>query len=390
MIQNDNEISIDIQTYNTNKITCKHLQYKNIAYTILNYNRNFICNDDNENGKYRSVIISSSNNELLSLSHIKSMPNDHFTKKYPCLNNDLLINECIEGVFIQLFFVGESNSWEIATRSAIGGNYSFYRKNENKQTTNKSFYDMFLEALGCDDLQNVNFFKKNFCYNFILQHPENHIVLNIDKPSVYLVAVYEKNNGIGTEKMVKFINPDEFKHWECFVNTHILFPKTYEAELYHDIYEKYTTIYSECKIMGIMITHKKTGDHTCLQNIWYNTKKSACKNKSHLLYQFLCLLYSQKITVFLRYFPSYKLVFNKFRDQYETFIDGLHQSYLSKYVYKNNSIITSKYLHHIDKIHRNIYIHSLKNGYPVTITRSIIYDYARQLQPLQLYNLLSL
>ena len=133
MIQNDNEISIDIQTYNTNKITCKHLQYKNIAYTILNYNRNFICNDDNENGKYRSVIISSSNNELLSLSHIKSMPNDHFTKKYPCLNNDLLINECIEGVFIQLFFVGESNSWEIATRSAIGGNYSFYRKNEMRQ-----------------------------------------------------------------------------------------------------------------------------------------------------------------------------------------------------------------------------------------------------------------
>ena len=165
MIQNDNVIEIDIKNYNMNKIICKTKSYKQNLYNILNYNRYYICADDYVNGKYRSVIVS--NNELLTLSHPKSMSNDLFFNKYTEIDNNLWIDECIEGVMIQLFYVETTESWEIATRNSIGGDYKFYNKT-TKKTNAKTFYTMFLEALGCENLQKLSFVNRKLCYNFIL------------------------------------------------------------------------------------------------------------------------------------------------------------------------------------------------------------------------------
>ena len=86
----------------------------------------------------------------------------------------------------------------------------------------------------------------------------------------------------------------------------------------------------------------------------------------------------------------YKKSFKHFRDQYDIFVNGLHKSYLSKYVYKYNAIITDKYLHHIDRIHRDIYIYSLNKGNATKITRGMVYTYVQELQPIQLFHLLLL
>ena len=384
MIQNDNVIEIDIKNYNMNKIICKTKSYKQNLYNILNYNRYYICADDYVNGKYRSVIVS--NNELLTLSHPKSMSNDLFFNKYTEIDNNLWIDECIEGVMIQLFYVETTESWEIATRNSIGGDYKFYNKT-TKKTNAKTFYTMFLEALGCENLQKLSFVNRKLCYNFILQHPDNTIVMPVEKPCVYLVAIYNKINNNG---FVEYISPAKYQKWECFNKTSILFPKKYEGLSFDDLREKYTTIYSGCNIKGLMITQNNTGEHTLLTNVWYDTKKMEQSNQSHLMYLFLSLMYVNKLKLFLIYFPMYKKSFKHFRDQYDIFVNGLHKSYLSKYVYKYNAIITDKYLHHIDRIHRDIYIYSLNKGNATKITRGMVYTYVQELQPIQLFHLLLL
>ena len=60
---------------------------------------------------------------------------------------------------------------------------------------------MFLEAFGFTKDSNINEIEliknlpKKYCYSFVLQHPKNHIVFNIEHPCVYLVCVYEIING---------------------------------------------------------------------------------------------------------------------------------------------------------------------------------------------------
>jgi hypothetical protein len=104
---------------------------------------------------------------------------------------------------------------------------------------------------------------------------------------------------------------------------------------------------------------------------------------------YLSLNYTKKIAPFLLCFPFYKALFKKFRDQYDILVNGLHQSYLSKYVYKYNTIIMDKYLHHIDRIHREIYIDSLNRGTRTNITRGTVKKYVGEMQPMQLYHLLA-
>lgn len=382
MNQKDNVIQIDIKKYNMNKITCKTTIYKKNLYNILNYNRDYICSDDHISSKYRSVIVS--NDELLSLSHPKSLSNDLFFNKYADINN-LWIDECIEGVMIHLFYDYAIESWEIATRNAVGGDYKFYNKNA-KTTNSKTFYAMFLEAMECDNLQKLPFRNSNLCYNFILQHPENNLIIPVNKPTVYLVGIYRKLNKNG---VVQYLSPDIYQKWEYFRNTPIQFPKKYEGTSYSELCDKYTSIYSGYHIKGLMVTDISSGEHTLLKNVWYEAKKNEKKDQSHILFMYLSLNYTKKIAPFLLCFPFYKALFKKFRDQYDILVNGLHQSYLSKYVYKYNTIIMDKYLHHIDRIHREIYIDSLNRGTRTNITRGTVKKYVGEMQPMQLYHLLA-
>lgn len=385
MIQNDNVIEIDIHKYNKNKIECKKQYYKNNVFSILNYHRHFICNDDIENGKYRSVIIFDKTNELLTLSHPKSLSNDFFFDKYSNMD-DIWMDECVEGVLIQLFYVYETESWELATRYSIGGNRRFHKKNASRST--KTFHQMFLEAANCNSLQELPFLNSNLCYNFILQHPENPIVISVDKPTLYLIAIYNKMSRTG-EKMIQYIPPNKYQQWKCFKNSYIQFPQTYQGSSVTDVRERYTSIYSGSHIKGVMVTSKLTGEHTFLPSVWYEAKKNEKKNHSNILFLFLSLMYVEKITQFVTYFPFYKTLFKKFRTQHDILVNGLHQSYLSKYIYKNNNIITKKYLHHIDRIHRDIYIESLNQGTRTKITQGIVRKYVRELLPLQVQYLLA-
>lgn len=106
----------------------------------------------------------------------------------------LQVSEYIEGTYIHLFYDTNIASWEIATKKAVGGNYSYYHIPEDESLT---YREMFIEACGLSydsDLQDIPFLAKldtRQCYGFVLQHPTNHIVMNISTPKLYLVSIYK-------------------------------------------------------------------------------------------------------------------------------------------------------------------------------------------------------
>ena len=41
-----------------------------------------------------------------------------------------------------------------------------------------------------DNNLNFNLLDKNFCYSFVLQHPENRIVVSFTTPQLYLISIF--------------------------------------------------------------------------------------------------------------------------------------------------------------------------------------------------------
>ena len=77
--------------------------------------------------------------------------------------------------------IGLSGAWEISTRNTVGAESSFY-----KSPNSKTFRTMFLEAAINNNLD-LDSLNKNFCYSFVLQHPENRIVVPFKAPQLYLI-----------------------------------------------------------------------------------------------------------------------------------------------------------------------------------------------------------
>jgi len=55
------------------------------------------------------------------------------------------MEEYVEGTMIQLFWTGEN--WELATRSSVGGNVSFFNIKDNHQNVRPTFRELLLNTI---------------------------------------------------------------------------------------------------------------------------------------------------------------------------------------------------------------------------------------------------
>lgn len=393
---NSDKIRTKLYTVNGTSPSESHMTHQ---YKILNYD--LICDNDDSLSLYRSIILSHPENKIVCFSPPKSVTLDHFKETNPDITNpDIFINEIIEGTMINLFYDSRIESWQIATKGAIGGNYSFYKMGPAVATSEvaaepppppMTFRQMFLDALRVPSGQDVNDFvgfadfSKDYCYNFVLQHPQNHIVLTIPYPVVYLVSVYHI---VGDpDNQFVYIPPTIYEEWDCFLGLRgvIEFPKHLNDDMhsaqaaaavqaqavaaaqvetsYTSLTEKYGSPLSESyETMGCMIMNLKTGMRTSIMNPKYTEVRELRGNNPNLCYQYLCLRRMNKVMDFLTHFPQYKNVFYRFHTQYENFITNIHQAYLIYYVKKSGIKIAKRYFQIIYKLHHEYYLPSLNSS----------------------------
>ena len=143
---------------------------------VLKYDRKML-NENNLNtlGLFRSVIVNEEG-KILCFAPPKSIICD--TENLFSENNvsDISVEEIVEGSMINLFWYDTINDWELATRSQIGAKSKYNYESKN------SFRYMFLETMNEMNLD-FNDFDKNFCYSFILQHPDNKRICSIKEKS---------------------------------------------------------------------------------------------------------------------------------------------------------------------------------------------------------------
>ena len=346
---------------------------------ILKYNKDKLDKETEYKtyGKIRSIICCKK--KLIGYSPPKSLNFKEFTSLYPI--TECYAEDFIEGTMINVFYNPYKEEWEIATKSSVGGEVFFYNKN-------KTFNKLFIEACSYCKL-NINNLPKKYSYTFILQHPENKIVLPINYPFLFLIKVYEIN-----DFKIKQIDLQQFmfNYNNLFNNnqgTCIGIPRIYPIHSYEELINHFASINSSYLYPGIMIYHI-SGERTKIRNPAYENIKFLRGNQPELLYQYLTLRQKNKVKDYLHYFPENKNKLNKFRNILHQFTETLRLNYIDCFIHKNFHLkeYPLKYRIHMYNLHQ-IYLNDLKNDNKY-INKYTVINYINSLDPAQIMYALNL
>jgi hypothetical protein len=348
------------------RLTIKHKLYATLKahYSILNYDKDFLCFNDTESSIYRSVICSYPEKQVLCFSPTKSVPYNSFIQ-----SDKTCISEIVEGIMVNLFFDTRIQSWEIATKSAVGCKYG--QKYNNNELT---IYDMFIKALAGNSEKTLN---DNPIISMLPKWCSFSFVISMQaEPQLTLVAVYN------IQKLNILMLPSSlYKNWKVFedVQDIILFPKEYNH------IDKNTTK------KGYMLVNYETGQRSKWINPDYIIKKKLSKIKPATQYLYLCLRRVSKVYDYLTYFSKQKRDFLLLEKQYEDYIDKVHQYYLEHFVKKNINWddIPEKFKNTIYKIHYTIFLKGLSQNMHIVITKNIIKDWLNKKNPNEVATILT-
>jgi len=103
--------------------------------------------------------------------------------------------EFVDGVMINAFYDGTTDSWKLSSRTQLGAGSSFYGT--------RPFAELFAETCRVQgvDLATLD---KSLCYSFVLNHPEERIVVPAlyGTPTLTLIATYRIDSGTGSYETV--------------------------------------------------------------------------------------------------------------------------------------------------------------------------------------------
>jgi hypothetical protein len=370
------------------KIKCR-VPENNNNYSIIYYNKSEL---DNSNihiyGPFRSIIINS-DNKVVCYSPPKSIDYNSFVNRQFYLQSyeEVIAQEFVEGTMINVFWDAVAGLWEISTKKIVGATSNFYKKQEGK-----SFRQMFFEALSQSGLTLDNL-DSNYCYSFVLQHPENRIVVPFTKPCLYLIAIYsiehikklsnlhDENDENDRDILVHNHDIYDSKVQEFFSKTTICFPKIYNFESYNSAVEQYASENTPYTTLGVVFYNKKTGERTKVRNPVYESVRQLKGNEPKLQFHYLTLRQQGKVTDFLHIFSEHKSEFMKFRNQVHTFTHTLFQNYVNCYIKKEKPVgdYGQQYKTHMFNIH-SIYKNELKEK-KMIVNNGFVINYVNNLEP---------
>lgn len=347
----------------------------NSTYKVVRYDKNFLsCDLIPTYGLCRSVIINSKN-KVVGFSPPKSISSEQFIQKYNENTPGVVFEQFVEGTMINVFWddsIGLEGGWEIATRNTVGATSSFYKSKQSK-----TFRDMFLEAANENKME-FSILDKKYSYSFVVQHPENRIVVPFKNPQLYLVAVYSINND---NDIITVDAHDSQQFKDSFSTTSVKFPHYYTFHTYSDLIENSASMNTRYDVVGVVLHNKLTGERSKIRNPVYEQVRNLRGNQPKLQYQYLSLRKEGRVGEFLKFYPESKKEFSGFRDQVHLFTDTLFSNYVSCYIKKARPLkeFSEQYRTHMFNIHQK-FINELREKKHF-VTNTVVQKYVNELHP---------
>jgi hypothetical protein len=376
------EITADlpILSNNTNTVNIRYLNTRRHMYMMLHYDDELLCYDDSHNGIYRSVVLAYPDPRVLSFAPPKTVPFSHFKLLSPTWSNNICTNEYIKGTMIQLFYDFRIDDWEISTENYIGG-YERVMSNANAKTNLRS---LFIATLGgmhhenMSDLPFLEYMPKEMSYTFILQASS--------AVKLYLVSVYQINTD--SKNQISYVSNRIYENWPEFANIQGLFhfPQTVSVQDYAEL----ENIMCKTANRNVVITNTQTGVRSILTTREYRRVEAVKRLPELNLYQFLCLHRTDKLHGYLRYFPKHRKQLMAAKEAHRLFIDQLHELYVSQYIRKTVDSVPAPYSCILRRLHKQIYLPSLKTRTKATVNKYAIQLFLNELDPREVLHLMKL
>ena len=337
---------------------------------ILKYNKKYI-NETNDMvlGLYRSVVCAFIDGkiEVLSFAPPKSLNKNRFMEE-----NEL--SKCIqldfaEGTMVNVFWDKTADEWNINTKSCIGARCSW--------NSDKTFRFLFLDAMNETQLE-FDELDKNYCYSFVLQHPENKIVVPLTEKKLILTNVYKINNE--GENVTITSRPDVVKN---FKGNHI-FENTIESfEFWDELLDHYASDNLEYTKQGIVVVNEE-GHRIKLRKRNYERVKHLKGNNPKLQFHYYYLRQKGMVAEFLKYYPEYRALFSQFRNDMHSFTAQLHVNYINCFIQKQKKLSEYPYqykphMYALQEKYINELFHEKKY-----VNKQVVIDYVNSLPPQRL------
>ena len=204
---------------------------------------------------------------------------------------------------------------------------------------------------------------------YVLQHPDNRIVIPFVEPRLFLVGVYSIHNKF---EVCAYDLPSGIAS----------LPLVYGHGIpYAELAEKYASMSTPYTCMGVVIYNKATGERTKLRNPVYEQVRKLRGNQPKLEYQYLCLRKEQKVDDFLKYYPESKKTCMDTRNRIHEFTVNLYKNYVSCYIKKEKPLIeyTKQYRTHMFQLHQ--YFLTVLKEQKKHIAKNNVIQYVNDLHP---------
>lgn len=141
----------------------------NLVIISNSYTKNTSLLNDLER-ECKSLIMDKETLEIISYTYDDIFYNQD-AKDYILKNGikNYNIQECFEGTLLSFYYY--NNKWNVSTRSCLDARDSYW-------ASNKSYYDLFLDAVGISFNEFTNHLKPEYNYYFVLVHYENKNIVD--------------------------------------------------------------------------------------------------------------------------------------------------------------------------------------------------------------------
>lgn len=284
----------------------------------------------------RGLIFDKHTREIINFPMSGSTAFNNFIKNIPF--SDCVIEESIDGTLINLYWY--NGKWNTSTKSCIDA--------ECKWKSDKTFHELFNLTV-----QNTNLdFTKlntNFCYSFILCHPENINITQYNSPKLYHIFSRNLNNFKEFNLNIGVAKPFILK-----INKYNM----HSVNDYNELVEKVNSFNFEKE--GFMIFSKNRKFRVKLKNEYFLKAQSLKGNYNHHYYSIIKNLQNKK--EYLGFFPEDHKYFNEVELNKTKLIDIVYNYYIKTKKLRLNINIPVIYRKAVIEIHK-IYKSKYDEGY---------------------------
>ena len=376
------------------------------VHSILKYTTGEIkCDELQTRGLLRSVVLDC-NGKIMAYSPPKCVvpTADEMNSRFS--DENILVEEFVEGTMINVFYhrpngQEEGAGWDLATKSCVGGNIVFHSvaKPEPKEATKeptepepepkdkeattettetkeekKTFRRMFLECMNAVGLD-FDALCKDCSYSFVMQHPNNHIVRQINVPALYLIAVYKADNeNLIVEEQCR----DEHLARINVANTEgtlVQLPHRFDGPGLAELQELYASLNAPYDFPGLVCREKSTGARFKFRNPNYERIKNLHGSEPKLQFQYLSLRQQGKVKQYLNLHPEHRAAFQKSKDQLHAYTNQLFANYIGCYVRKERPFAEypAEFKTHMFRLHERYLKELREKKEHITLGKTIAY-----------------